>query len=169
MYKRQILFCGHGESGGRALRHRPTGVPGKAAYAGPVWPDSDVYKRQVWQLLDGVKESEMKNDGYMDLFYEVLGEKYHPGYPFSCFMYYGQYDVPVKGTDKEWMEGSEEVYTYLLCVISPLTGEYEPGVPEFGFLYPAFKDRSTGWELSLIHIFFYCSASILSIGSGGKT
>ena len=100
----------------------------------------------VWQLLDGVKESEMKNDGYMDLFYEVLGEKYHPGYPFSCFMYYGQYDVPVKGTDKEWMEGSEEVYTYLLCVISPLTGEYEPGVPEFGFLYPAFKDRSTGWE-----------------------
>ena len=37
----------------------------------------------VWQLLDGVKESEMKNDGYMDLFYEVLGEKYHPGYPFS--------------------------------------------------------------------------------------
>lgn len=68
----------------------------------------------------------MKNDGYMDLFYEVLGEKYHPGYPFSCFMYYGQYDVPVKGTDKEWMEGSEEVYTYLLCVISPLTGEYEP-------------------------------------------
>lgn len=100
----------------------------------------------VWQLLDGVKESEMKNDAYMDLFYEVLGEKYHPGYPFSCFMYYGQYDVPVKGTDKEWMEGSEEVYTYLLCVISPLTGEYEPGVPEFGFLYPAFKDRSTGWE-----------------------
>lgn len=47
----------------------------------------------------------MKNDAYMDLFYEVLGEKYHPGYPFSCFMYYGQYDVPVKGTDKEWMEG----------------------------------------------------------------
>ena len=89
---------------------------------------------------------DMKNDGYMDLFYEVLGEKYHPGYPFSCFMYYGQYDVPVKGTDKEWMEGSEEVYSYLLCVISPLTGEYEPGAPEFGFLYPAFKDRSTGWE-----------------------
>ena len=40
-------------------------------------------------------------------------------------MYYGQYDVPVKGTDKEWMEGSEEVYTYLLCTLSPLEGEYE--------------------------------------------
>ena len=41
------------------------------------------------------------------------------------------------------MEGSEEVYTYLLCTISPLIGEYEPGKPEFGFLYPAFRDRTT--------------------------
>ena len=40
------------------------------------------------------------------------------------------------------MEGSEEVYTYLLCSISPLEGEYEPGKPEFGFLYPAFRDRT---------------------------
>ena len=98
------------------------------------------------QLKEYRITKEMGQPAYMDLFYEVLGEKYHPGYPFSCFMYYGQYDVPVKGTDKEWMEGSEEVYSYLLCVISPLTGEYEPGAPEFGFLYPAFKDRSTGWE-----------------------
>ena len=46
----------------------------------------------------------------------------------------------------EWMEGSEEVYTYLLCSISPLEGEYEPGKPEFGFLYPAFRDRTTNEE-----------------------
>ena len=26
----------------------------------------------VWQLLDGVKESEMKNDAYMDLFYDLF-------------------------------------------------------------------------------------------------
>ena len=30
--------------------------------------------------------------------------------------------------------------------MSPLEGEYEPGVPERGFLYPAFKDRSTAGE-----------------------
>ena len=57
-------------------------------------------------------------------------------------MYFGQYDVPVKGTDGEWLEGSEEVYTYLLCTVSPLEAEYEPGKPEFGFLYPAFRNRS---------------------------
>ena len=57
----------------------------------------------------------------------------------------------VKGKDGEWLEGSEEVYSYLLCMISPQNGEYEPGLPEFGFLYPAFRDR-TGND-SYINIF----------------
>ncbi len=33
------------------------------------------------------------------------------------FLFHGTYDVPVKGTDKEWQEGSEEVYNYLLCAV----------------------------------------------------
>ena len=37
----------------------------------------------------------------------------------------------MKGTDKEWQEGSEEIYEYLILTVSPLTGEYEPGEPEF--------------------------------------
>ena len=32
------------------------------------------------------------------------------------------------------------MYEYLLCVICPLEGEYEPGEPECGFLFPAFVD-----------------------------
>ena len=40
------------------------------------------------------------------------------------------------------MEGSEEVYTYLICTFSPLEGEYEPGNPACGFLYPAFRERT---------------------------
>ena len=51
--------------------------------------------------------------------------------------------MPVKGADKQWMEGSEEVYDFLICTISPLVGQYEPGAPEFGFLFPAFSDRSS--------------------------
>lgn len=100
----------------------------------------------VWQLIDGIRESEMKNDGLLDLFYEVFGEKYHPGHPYACFLFHGRYDVPVKASDKEWLEGSEEIYEYLICVLSPLVGEYEPGKPEFGFLYPAFRDRSSDRE-----------------------
>lgn len=40
------------------------------------------------------------------------------------------------------MEGSEEVYDFLVCAIAPTDEEYEPEEPEFGFLFPAFKDRS---------------------------
>ena len=108
---------------------------------------ADVRKQgSIWQLLDGIKESELKNDAFLDILYELIAEKLHPGYPFSCFLLFGQYDVPVNGSDKEWMEGSEEVYTYLLCCISPLVGEYEPGKPKCGFLYPAFRSRTTNDE-----------------------
>ena len=100
----------------------------------------------IWQLLDGILESELKNDAFLDILYEVIGEKYQPGYSYACFLYFGQYDVPVKGSDKEWLEGSEEVYTYLLCTLRPLEGEYEPGKPTAGFLYPAFKERSGNCE-----------------------
>ena len=100
----------------------------------------------IWQLLDGMKEAELKNDAFLDIFYELLGERLPAENPWYCFMLYGQYDVPVKGKDKEWIEGSEEVYRYLLCMMGPLAGEYEPGKPEYGFLYPAFRDRTTDEE-----------------------
>lgn len=96
----------------------------------------------IWQLMDGIKETGLKNDAFLEIFYELLGEKLPLGESLACFLYYGQYDIPVKGSDKEWLEGSEEVYTYLLCTISPLEGEYEPGKPVFGFLYPAFRNRT---------------------------
>ena len=79
----------------------------------------------------------------MDLLYEMIGEHVASGKEFYCLLFHGMYDVPVKGTDKEWQEGSEEVYNYLLCAVGPLEGEYEPGLPEAGFLYPAFRQRST--------------------------
>lgn len=109
-------------------------------------PADERKQGSIWQLLDGIKESELKNDAFLDILYELIAEKFHPGYPFSCFLLFGQYDVPVKGSDKEWMEDSEEVYTYLLCCISPLVGEYEPGKPKCGFLYPAFRSRTTNDE-----------------------
>ena len=34
----------------------------------------------IWQLLDGILESELKNDAFLDILYEVIGEKYQPGY-----------------------------------------------------------------------------------------
>ena len=96
----------------------------------------------IWQLLDGIKESGLQNDAFLDLLYEMIGERVAPGKESYCFLFHGMYDVPVKGTDKEWQEGSEEVYNYLLCAVGQLEGEYQQllGVPVdmnevFGKLY----------------------------------
>jgi len=56
---------------------------------------------------------------------------------------YGAYDVPIKGADKERLDESEEVYRYLVVAISPADEEQVAGLPQAGFLYPAFTDRST--------------------------
>lgn len=109
-------------------------------------PESERKPGSIWQLLDGIKESGLQNDAFLDLLYEMIAEKYQPKKPFAVFVFHGAYDVPVKGTDKEWQEGSEEVYHYLLCALCPLEDEYEPGAPEAGFLYPAFRNRETAGE-----------------------
>lgn len=71
---------------------------------------------------------------------------HQPGAPYAFFLFYGRYDVPAKAEDKARLEDSEELYEYLIGTISPLAGEYEPGKAEFGFLYPAFRDRRSEKE-----------------------
>lgn len=97
----------------------------------------------VWQLLMGLKECELKNDALLDLFYEMAGERYQSAHPYAIYFFHGNYDVPLKANDKERLWESEEVYRFLICAFCPLKGEYEPGEPECGFLFPAFTDRSS--------------------------
>ena len=97
----------------------------------------------MWSLLSALKQNNLRDDALLSIFYEVVGETYKTDKEYSIFVFSGSYDVPVKGTDGAWMEGSEEVYDFLICAIAPLEGEYEPGKPEFGFLFPAFVDRSS--------------------------
>lgn len=98
---------------------------------------------KIWQLLMALKDCELKNDALLDLFYEIVGEKYQAKGPYAVYFFHGSYDVPLKGQDKESLWESEEVYKFLICAICPVHGDYEPGKPECGFLFPAFTDRST--------------------------
>ena len=97
----------------------------------------------TWQLLMALRECELKNDALLDVFYEVIGERYRTVGDYAVYFFYGSYDGPIKASDKESLWESEEVYKFLICAICPLHGDYEPGEPECGFLFPAFKDRST--------------------------
>lgn len=97
----------------------------------------------VIQLLEALRQCELKNDALLYSFYEYIGEKYQPGYPYAIYLFFGSYDVPTKGKDKENQWESEEVYQFLIGTIGPVTGDYEVGRPKAGFLYPAFANHST--------------------------
>lgn len=96
----------------------------------------------VWQLLMGMKSCGLKNDALMETFYEMVGEVYPADHDYAVFVFHDRYDVPVKAQDHERLWESEELYEYLICAICPVSGDYEPGKPECGFLFPAFSDRS---------------------------
>lgn len=101
-----------------------------------------IQKGGIRQLLTAMKQYELKNDALMETFYELAGEGYRTDRDYAILVYYGCYDIPLKASDKEELWESEEIYQYLICAFCPLEGEYEPGKPECGFLYPAFQDRS---------------------------
>lgn len=96
----------------------------------------------MWQLLTAMKGCGLKNDALMETFYEIVGEQYKTNGPYAVFVFHDRYDVPVKAADKERLGESEEVYEYLIGAVCPLTGEYEPGMPDCGFLFPLFSGRS---------------------------
>lgn len=101
------------------------------------------HNKNIWQLLHGIKSCGLKNDALMYTFYEIVAETYQANKEYAIFMFHDRYDIPVKTSDKERLGDSEEVYEYLICAICPLIGEYEPGSPECGFIYPMFQNRSS--------------------------
>lgn len=97
----------------------------------------------IWQLLQRMKSCGLKNDALMEIFYELVTQKYQTDKEYAIFVFHDRYDVPIKAADKERLGESEEVYEYMICAICPLIGEYEAGSPECGFLFPFFSDRSS--------------------------
>ncbi len=106
----------------------------------------------MWQLLAAIKSCGLKNDALLDTFYELVRERYRERKAYAVYVFHDRYDVPVKAADHMRLGESEEVYEYLICALCSLTGEYEPGMPERGFLFPSFSQRST--DLYKAAVFF---------------
>jgi len=102
--------------------------------------------KEIFRLLNGINSCGLKNDALLITLYEIIAEKYQSNKEYAIFLFHDRYDVPLKAKDKERLLESEEVYEYIICAICPLVGEYEPGSPECGFIYPMFKDRSCDIE-----------------------
>lgn len=108
-------------------------------------------KDSMYTLLRAIQQCGLKNDALMELLYEQIADGYPVDHEFAVFVFHGVYDVTVKAKDKESLWESEEIYDFMICTVSPMNGKYEPAEPVFGFLYPAFSDRSS--DESKIDIF----------------
>lgn len=108
-------------------------------------------KDSVRQLLQAVQECGLKNDALMEILYEQMADAYIVDNRYAVYVFHGVYDIPVKAKDGESLWESEEVYDFIICTISPMEDEYQPAEPVFGFLYPAFSDRSP--DKSMINIY----------------
>lgn len=111
-------------------------------------------KNSMWQLLQAIRQCGLKDDALMDIFYDQMADGYAVNYEAAIFVFHGIYDVPLKAKDKENLWESEEVYDFIICTVGPMKEEYEPAEPVFGFLYPAFSDRSgDDGKIDIFHMY----------------
>lgn len=114
------------------------------------------------QFFGGMLSSKLQQEELLERFYDLIIEHYDYTGNYLILLYYDDYDVMVRTEDGRRLDESEEVYTYVLCSLCPVTlskpglgyleeenkigvrlRDWIVGAPENGFLYPAFTDRSS--------------------------
>ncbi len=122
------------------------------------------------QFLMGLRESKLKNDELLDAFYDQVIENYDYVGNYLILVFHDAYDVMTKTSDNDKLDESEEVYEYLLCAICPVNltkpglgylvddnrigprvRDWVVGVPDTGFIFPAFTDRSSDIHSTLFY------------------
>lgn len=113
------------------------------------------------EFLLRLRNSKLKDDTLLEAFYDRIIETYEYVGNYLILVIHDVYDVPGKTSDGIEMEdASDEVYEYILACICPVNlskpglsydaGEntfrnrirdWVVGLPETGFLFPAFEDR----------------------------
>ena len=127
--------------------------------------DSDEHR-----LLMKLRDSELQDEeARAQLFQTIIGAV-HFEENYLILLAHEKYDVPFKAKDGAMLDDSDHVYSYFVCAICPVkagketlsyetedkafhirTPGYAAAMPELGFLFPAFSDRST--EIHRIDIF----------------
>jgi hypothetical protein len=109
-----------------------------------------------------LKKSALKDDAMLDSFYKLIIDSYDYSGNFLIVIFHDAYDVISRTTDNGKLDESEEVYEYLLCSICPVeltaaglgyfeseneikarTRDWVVSMPDVGFVFPAFSDRSS--------------------------
>lgn len=124
-------------------------------------------------FLMQLRASSLKDENLLEEFYDKIIENYYSVENYLILLIHAVYDIPGKSSDGEEMfDASDEVYDHILCCICPVTLSkpglsYDEGsnafhtricdrvvnMPDIGFLFPAFHDRSTD-----VHSLLYYAA-----------
>ncbi len=142
------------------LRKTLSGTPGKNLLT-LEFPLASESKDGTQEFLLRLRDSKLKDEALLEEFYDKIIEAYEFVGNYLILVIHDVYDVPGKTTDGLDMEdASDEVYEYILACICPVTlskpglsynaeentfqnriRDWVVGLPETGFLFPAFNDR----------------------------
>lgn len=145
------------------FRRTLSGTPGKNLYDASFINSDEENVTNGRGLLNSLRKSELKDETILNSFYDTVIENYNHVGNYLIILIYQSYDVPGMTTDGiEMDDASDEVYNYILCSICPMKltkpglgfdddlGEihtlrqiFAVELPETGFLFPAFNERSS--------------------------
>ena len=123
------------------------------------------------EFLLKLRSSKLQDDEILDAFYDRIIENYEYVGNYLILLIHDAYDIPGRTSDGIDMEdASDEVYSYIMCCICPVDlskpglrynelentfsnriRDWVVGMPELGFLFPAFNDRSTDLHSTLYY------------------
>ena len=115
------------------------------------------------EFLMKLKASTLEDDMLLEEFYDKVIATYEYAENYYIILIHAMYDVPGRSSDNmEMFDASDEVYEYLVCSICPVSlskaglsynaesnciqdriRDWVVDMPDKGFLFPAFNDRST--------------------------
>lgn len=115
------------------------------------------------EFLMKLKASKLEDDMLLEEFYDKVIATYEYAENYYIILIHAMYDVPGRSSDNlEMFDASDEVYEYLVCSICPVSlskaglsynaesnciqdriRDWVVDMPDKGFLFPAFNDRST--------------------------
>ena len=133
------------------------------------------------ELLLKLRDTKLTDDLLLEEFYDKVIENYEFAENYYIILIHAAYDVPGKSSDNmEMFDASDTVYEHIMCSICPVKltkagltynakknniedriRDWIVEMPDAGFLFPAFNDRSTD-----IHNLLYYSKNAENLGNG---
>lgn len=133
------------------------------------------------EALLKLRDSRLTDEHLLEEFYTRVIDSYNYGENYLILLIHSVYDIPGKSSDgSEMFDASDEVYDYIQCAICPVKlskpalsyhadensfheriRDWVVEMPEAGFLFPAFNERSAD-----IHSLLYYSKNAENLENG---